>query len=138
MSDLSGHSDAVGGALCVEDDELAERLHAQRTAMGSVPGSLEVWLLLRSLRTLSLRLERHCSSATAIATWLDESVADAEHPLHGLVRRVWHPSLPSHPGHDVATRQMAPRLFGGVLSVELHSEAAARALTSQLQVPTLS
>ena len=126
--DLSGHSDAVGGALCVDDDELAERLRAQRTAIGGVPGSLEVWLLLRSLRTLPLRLERHNTSAILIAAWLQQSIKDSDHPLHGLVERVWHPSLPDHPGHDVAVRQMAPQHFGGVLSVELRSEAAAKAL----------
>ena len=131
---LSGHSDAVGGALCVDDNELAERLTAQRTAMGGVPGSLEVWLLLRSLRTLSLRLERHNESATSVASWLDQSIADADHPLHRLVVRVWHPSLSHHPGHDVAVRQMAPRHFGGVLAVELHSEAAATALPEALHL----
>lgn len=128
LADLSGHSDAVGGALCVDDDELAGRLRAQRTAIGGVPGALEVWLLLRSLRTLPLRLERHNTSARLIAAWLQQSIDDVDHALHGLVERVWHPSLPHHPGHNVAIRQMAPQQFGGVLSVELHSEGAAKAL----------
>lgn len=128
LADLSGHSDAVGGALCVDDDALAERLRAQRTAIGGVPGALEVWLLLRSLRTLPLRLERHNTSARLIASWLQQSIGDVNHPLHGLVERVWHPSLPHHPGHHVAMRQMAPQQFGGVLSMELHSEGAAKAL----------
>ncbi len=112
----------------MDDDELAERLRAQRTAIGGVPGALEVWLLLRSLRTLPLRLERHNTSARLIAAWLQQSIEDADHPLHGLVERVWHPSLPHHPGHEVAIRQMAPQQFGGVFSVELHSEGAAKAL----------
>jgi cystathionine gamma-synthase len=107
----------MGGALCVDDPELGATLQAQRTAMGATPGSLEVWLLLRSLRTLPLRLDRHCANATALAAWLDsavavdgapetEAAAAAAHPLCGLVRRVWHPSLPHHPGHEIATRQM--------------------------------
>ena len=82
------------GALCVDDPALAKRLLSQREALGAVPGSLEVWLLMRSLRTLSLRLERHCASAAAIASWLDASIADSEHPLHGLVVKAHHPSLP--------------------------------------------
>ena len=98
LADLSGHSDAVGGALCVDDDELAEKLRAQRTAIGGVPGALEVWLLLRSLRTLPLRLERHNTSARLIVAWLQQSIEDADHPLHGLVERVWHPSLLITPG----------------------------------------
>ena len=84
----------AAGALCVDDPALAKRLLSQREALGAVPGSLEVWLLLRSLRTLSLRLERHCASAAAIASWLDASIADSEHPLHGLVVKAHHPSLP--------------------------------------------
>ena len=121
----------------MSDDELAKRLRDQRTAIGGVPGSLEVWMLLRSLRTLSLRLERHCTSATALARWLNSSLGDTTHSLHGLIRRVWHPSLPNHPGHVAALRSwpLAEKgWFGGTMALELHSQAAAQALPGALRL----
>ena len=117
---LAGHSDVMGGVLAVPDETQAQALRAERTISGAVPGALEVWLTLRSLRTLSLRVLRQSESATRIAAWLESRVP-----------KVWHPSLRSHPGHALAQRQM--RAPGGVLSMELDDPAAAQALPSRLR-----
>ena len=149
---LSGHSDAMGGALCVSDAALAEELRGDRVALGSVPGQLEAWLLLRSLRTLHLRVTRQSETASALAAWLHaavvspgdvagvaatEGVGEAggagSHPLRGLVHSVSHPSLPHDPSHEAALRQMSGG-FGGCFALELTSEAAARALPSELRL----
>lgn len=126
---LAGHSDALGGALVVPGAAEAEALRADRTLTGAVPGALETWLTLRGLRTLALRVERQSATATAIAAWLAVRVP-----------RVWHPSRPEHPGHDIAQRQM--RGQGGVLSIELADprdstgagERAAQALPGRLRL----
>ncbi|KAL1498742.1 hypothetical protein AB1Y20_014052 [Prymnesium parvum] len=128
---LSGHSDAVGGALCVQDASLAATLRHERAALGSSPGALEPWLLLRSLRTLHLRVARQSDSAAAVAAYLHAASHDASHPLYGKVGSVRHPSLPSDVGHAIATRQMVGG-YGGCLAVELCSEAMARALPARL------
>jgi cystathionine gamma-synthase len=134
---LSGHSDAMGGALCVGDALLAQQLRDERTAMGSTPGGLESWLLLRSLRTLHLRVTRQCDSAAALAHWLQAAVVTggggSNHPLSGKVLSVAHPSLESDPSHAVAKRQMKGG-FGGCFALELSTEAAARALPSALSL----
>lgn len=116
---LAGHSDALMGVLVTRDPAVAERLRAERTVSGAVPGALETWLALRGLRTLGLRVRRQTETATALAAWLEPRVA-----------RVWHPSLPSHPGHALARTQMSGP--GPILSIELASEAAARALPRHL------
>jgi cystathionine gamma-synthase len=100
-----GHSDVVGGALVVSDDELAEQLRFHQNAIGGVAGPFDSWLVLRGLRTLSLRMERHCDNAEAVASFLSD---------HSAVTAVLYPGLPSHPGHDVAARQMSR--FGGIVS----------------------
>jgi len=130
---LAGHSDAMGGALVVADEALAAVLREDRTALGSTPGNMEVWLLMRSLRTLHLRVERQSSSATELARWLHEAVDGRapSHPLAGLVTAVHHPSLPSHQSHAVASKQMTGG-YGGCLAVELNTEAAAQALPGAL------
>jgi cystathionine gamma-synthase len=97
-----------------------------------VPGSLEPWLLLRSLRTLHLRVRQQCETAAQLAAWLQRAATgEAGHPLRGLIASVSHPSLPCHPGHDVATRQMSGG-YGGCFAMELASEAVARALPAEL------
>ena len=118
---LSGHSDALGGVLVARDPALAEGLRATRTVTGGVPGALETWLVLRGVRTLGLRVRQQTASATRLAAFLEPRVA-----------RVWHPSLASHPGHDLAKRQMLGP--GPILSIELASEAAARALPGALRL----
>jgi cystathionine gamma-synthase len=114
---LGGHSDVVGGALVVTDDELAERIAFNQNATGAVPGPFDAWLTLRGVKTLAARMDRHCRNAARVAQML------AEHPAVGEVR---YPGLPSHPGHKTAQEQM--RAFGGMVSFRLLAgeEAAGR------------
>jgi cystathionine gamma-synthase len=102
---LGGHSDVVGGALVTRDAELGEKLAFYQNAMGAVAGPFDAWLVLRGIKTLGVRMDRHCSNAERVAKFL------AEHPA---VDRVLYPGLPSHPHHDVAAGQM--RGFGGMVS----------------------
>jgi cystathionine gamma-synthase len=102
---VGGHSDVVGGALVTSDDELAEEVTFTQNATGSVPGPFDAWLTLRGVKTLALRMERHSDNAERIAELL------AGHPG---VEQVFYPGLPSHPGHEVAAKQM--RRFGGMVS----------------------
>ncbi|GAC1386194.1 MAG: cystathionine gamma-synthase [Marmoricola sp.] len=103
-----GHSDVVGGAVVVDDDALAEAIGFHQNAMGAVAGPFDAWLTLRGLRTLALRMERHCDNAEAIVEFL------LGHPA---VTHVNYPGLSTHPGHDVAARQM--RRFGGIISFQV-------------------
>jgi cystathionine gamma-synthase len=102
---LGGHSDVVGGLVAVDDHDLAERIAFVQNAAGAVPGPFDCYLVLRGVRTLAVRMDRHCENARAVAALL------AEHPA---VERVLYPGLPSDPGHDIARRQM--RDFGGIVS----------------------
>ncbi|CAE7652773.1 unnamed protein product [Symbiodinium pilosum] len=99
---LAGHSDALGGAVCVASAEAAEQLRKDRLALGSTPGSLEVWLLMRSLRTLHLRVRQQSTTASLLAEWLQSAKTDTSHALFGLIHAVHHPSLKSHANHAVA------------------------------------
>jgi cystathionine gamma-lyase len=106
---LNGHSDMVGGTAVVgENEELRERLKFLQNAVGAIQGPFDSFLALRGLKTLSLRMERHCASALKIAQWLER---------HPKVRRVYYPGLPSHPQHAIAKKQM--RAFGGMISIDL-------------------
>jgi cystathionine beta-lyase/cystathionine gamma-synthase len=106
---LNGHSDMVGGVAVVgENAALRERLTFLQNAVGAIQGPFDSFLALRGLKTLALRMERHCGSALQIAQWLEG---------HRKVRRVFYPGLSSHPQHALAKRQM--RTFGGMISVEL-------------------
>lgn len=102
---VGGHSDVVGGALVLDDDELAEQLRFTQNSVGSVPGPFDAWLTLRGAKTLAVRMERHSDNAERIADAL------AAHPA---VAKVLYPGLPGHPGHEVAAKQM--RRFGGMVS----------------------
>jgi cystathionine gamma-synthase len=102
---LGGHSDVVGGAALVNDDELAQRLSMHQNSMGAIAGPFDAWLVLRGVRTLAVRMERHCDNAEAICEVL------AAHPR---VTEIRYPGLPGHPGHDIASKQM--RRFGGMVS----------------------
>jgi cystathionine gamma-lyase len=102
---LNGHSDVVGGAALTSDDELAGRLRFLQNAVGAVPGPLDAFLVLRGLKTLHVRMERHQENAQRVARFLEG---------HRRVERVVYPGLPSHPQHELARRQM--RGFGGMLS----------------------
>jgi cystathionine gamma-synthase len=102
---LGGHSDVVGGFLATNHEGLAERLAYFQNAAGGVPGPFDCYLVLRGVKTLAVRMDRHCSNAAAVAHLLES---------HPAVARVLYPGLPSHPGHEVAQRQM--RAFGGMVS----------------------
>lgn len=105
---LGGHSDVVGGFLALDDDELAARMRFTQNAAGGVPAPFDCYLLLRGVKTLALRMERHCANARAVVDFL------LGHPA---VARVLYPQLPDHPGHAAAAKQM--RDFGGMVSFTL-------------------
>ena len=105
---LGGHSDLVGGAVLTSDAGWAEHLRFQVKAVGAVPGPMDCFLLLRSTKTLHLRMEAHCANARAVAHFLRD---------HDAVARAMWPGFDDHPGHDVAARQM--RGFGGMVSLVL-------------------
>lgn len=102
---LGGHSDVVGGAVVVNSDELREQFFFLRNSAGAVPGPFDSWLTLRGMKTLAVRMERHCDNAERIAQALVE---------HDAVGRVYYPGLAEHPGHELAAKQM--RRFGGMVS----------------------
>ncbi|MDA0294907.1 MAG: PLP-dependent aspartate aminotransferase family protein [Planctomycetota bacterium] len=110
---LGGHSDVVGGALVVGTPELAERVRFLQNSVGSIMGPFDAYLALRGVKTLALRMARHCETGMRIATWLES---------HPKVERVVYPGLPSHPHYDVAKRQMALDgipAFGGMITIFL-------------------
>ena len=106
---LNGHSDALGGAVVVNDEGLAEKLKFLQNGLGNVPSAFDCFLILRGIKTLAIRMERHCANALAIAQFLER---------HPHVRRVFYPGLASHPQHALAQRQMRGG-YGGIVSVEL-------------------
>jgi cystathionine gamma-synthase len=105
---LGGHSDVVGGFVALDDDGLADRLRFTQNAAGAVPAPFDCYLVLRGVKTLGVRMERHCSNARSVVDLL------VGHPA---VERVLYPQLPDHPGHAAAARQM--RDFGGMVSFTL-------------------
>jgi len=123
---MTGHSDIILGHVATRDMELRQPLEEWRTLMGSILGPMEAWLALRSIPTLPLRLERSCETAQRIAEYvLTRS---------DVVSQVYYPGLPSHPGHDVAMRQM--QHFGCMLSFELKDKAAAETFFSKSKLIT--
>ncbi len=100
-----GHSDVVGGALVVKDLGLAETLAFHQNSIGAVAGPFDAWLVLRGLKTLAVRMDRHCDNAERVVDFLTG---------HPRVTEVFYPGLPSHPGHEIAARQM--KRFGGIVS----------------------
>ncbi|WP_421789610.1 cystathionine gamma-synthase [Hyphobacterium sp.] len=105
---LGGHSDLVGGILVVKNRELADRLYYVQNAVGAVPAPMDCFLLLRSTKTLHVRMDRHCSNAETIADWLTQ---------RSEIDRVIYPGLESHPQHNIAAKQM--RGFGGMITMTL-------------------
>src|SRR3954471_17810084 len=105
---LAGHSDVIQGAVLARDAAVFEPIKFLQNATGAVPSPFDCWLTLRGLKTLELRMQRHADNAAAIATALHG---------HPLVKRVYYPGLPEHPGHEIAKRQMTG--FGGMVSFEL-------------------
>ncbi|MBX3087794.1 MAG: cystathionine gamma-synthase [Cryobacterium sp.] len=113
---LGGHSDVLGGAVILNDEELAQKIGFIQFAAGAVSGPMDAWLTTRGIKTLALRMPRHCSNAQALAEAL------VGHPA---IESVLYPGLEDHPGHELASRQM--RGFGGMLSITFKSgETAAR------------
>jgi cystathionine beta-lyase/cystathionine gamma-synthase len=125
---IGGHSDVVGGALMLSDDEVYERLKFLQNAAGATPGPFDSWLTLRGAKTLAVRMREHERNALAVARFLEE---------HPAVEQVIYPGLPSHPQHDLARQQM--RCFGGMISLTLHGgEAAAREVAKRTRLFTLA
>jgi cystathionine beta-lyase/cystathionine gamma-synthase len=127
---LNGHSDVVNGMLVVGDQrELAERLAFLQNAVGAVAGPFDSFLALRGVKTLALRMQRHCENALELAQWLER---------HPRVKRVHYPGLPSHPQHPLAKQQMKNG-FGGMISIELQGDLeTARRFLERCQIFTLA
>jgi cystathionine gamma-synthase len=123
---MGGHSDVVGGALIVKDAELGERLTFHQNAMGAVAGPFDAWLTLRGIKTLAVRMDRHCKNAEAVVELLTR---------HPSVGQVLYPGLPDHPGHEVAAKQM--KAFGGMVSFRMASEEAAVRVCERTELFTL-
>ena len=124
---LGGHSDVIGGFAGTNDPTIADRLRFLQKSLGAVPGPFDAWLVLRGLKTLAVRMDRHCENAREVVSFLAD---------HDRVRHVFYPGLPDHPGHEIAARQM--RDFGGMVSFLLDTEAEAVELVAQTRVFTLA
>jgi len=120
---LGGHSDVVGGFAATNDPTIAERLQFLQKSLGAVPGPFDCWLVLRGIKTLAVRMQRHCANAEVVALSLSR---------HPRVERVLYPGLPTHPGHGVAAKQM--RHFGGMISFLVESEEEAVALVARTKI----
>ena len=125
---ISGHNQIIGGAVVTRDEELGEHFHYMQKSIGAVPSPFDCWLTLLGIKTLALRMERHSANAMRIAEFLEG---------HDKVSRVSYPGLPSHPGHEVAARQM--KAFSGMISFELEGGIPAGvALLNNVQLAQLA
>lgn len=125
---IGGHSDVIGGVLVVNSADLAERLQFLQNSVGAIQGPFDSYLALRGLKTLALRLERHCSNALALAQWLER---------HPAISKVTYPGLESHPGHHIAKRQMDA--FGGMATIYLKGGLdAAKSMLERVEIFTLA
>ncbi len=120
---LGGHSDVIGGFLATSDPTIAERLFFLQKSLGAVPGPFDAWLVLRGIKTLALRMRQHCENAGAVAAFLEQ---------HDAAEHVYYPGLASHPGHEIAARQM--RDFGGMVSFLAASEEDAHTLVARTKL----
>jgi cystathionine gamma-synthase len=120
---LGGHSDVVGGFAGTNDPTIAERLYFLQKSLGAVPGPFDSWLVLRGLKTLAVRMRQHSENARAIAGWLEQQP---------IVEQVLYPGLESHPGHEIAKRQM--RDFGGMISFLVDTEETAVELVAKTKL----
>ncbi len=124
---VSGHADLLGGALVTNREDLHEKLKFAQNALGAVPSAFDCWLTLRGIKTLAVRMERHCDNAEALARFLTE---------HPAVSKVHYPGLANDPGHRIAKKQM--RRFGGMMSFELRDSANVVARLKRLEVIVLA
>jgi cystathionine gamma-synthase len=124
---LGGHSDVVGGFVATNDPTVAERLYFLQKSLGAVPGPFDSWLVLRGLKTLALRMQRHSENAKRVAAYLS---------THQAVETVLYPGLASHPGHEIAKRQMDD--FGGMISFLVDSEETAVELVARTKIWALA
>jgi cystathionine gamma-synthase len=120
---IGGHSDIVGGFVATSDPTIAERLYFLQKSLGAIPGPFDCWLAVRGVRTLALRMRAHSENGRKVAAFLEQ---------HDAVERVLYPGLPSHPGHEIAARQMSD--FGGMVSFLAESEEEAIALVARTKV----
>jgi len=120
---LGGHNDLCAGILIAREEDLGERLYFLQNSTGAILPPFDCWLLLRSLKTLTLRIERHCKNAMTVALWL------ARHPK---VTDIYYPGLEEHPGHALSCRQASG--FGGMLSFRVTSEELARTILKRLRL----
>jgi cystathionine beta-lyase/cystathionine gamma-synthase len=120
---LGGHSDVIGGFVATNDPTIAERLYFLQKSLGAVPGPFDCWLVLRGIKTLALRMERHSENARRVAEYL---------AAHQAVEKVLYPGLPDHPGHEIAKRQMKD--FGGMVSFLAGSEEEAVELVGRTKI----
>ncbi|MBW2690245.1 MAG: PLP-dependent transferase, partial [Deltaproteobacteria bacterium] len=120
---LGGHNDLCAGVLVAREEELGERLYFLQNSTGAILPPIDCWLLLRSLKTLNLRIERHCKNALIVARWLEE---------HPKVTEIYYPGLENHPGHELSRRQANG--FGGMISFRVESEELARTVLKRLRL----
>jgi len=120
---LGGHSDLIGGFVATNDPTIAERLLFLQKSLGAVPGPFDCWLVLRGLKTLAVRMRKHCENAHAVAAFLER---------HPKIERVIYPGLPSHPGHRIAAHQM--RDFGGMVSFLAETEEEAVGICARTKI----
>jgi cystathionine gamma-lyase len=121
---LNGHSDVIGGCVMTSDDGIGERLHFLQKSVGSVPSPFDCYMVLRGLKTLGVRMERHVRTTRSLAEWLEG---------HAQVSKVLYPGLPSHKGHELASRQMKGP--GGIITFELKGGLeAARAFLTAIKI----
>lgn len=124
---LGGHSDAVGGVLAMNDEALYKELKFLQNSIGAIPGPMDCFLVMRGIKTLGIRMERHSINATEIAQFLED---------HPKVQKVLYPGLESHPQHELAKRQM--RLPGGMLSIILENSDVAQDMVSRTKLFALA
>ncbi|MEJ2616041.1 MAG: PLP-dependent aspartate aminotransferase family protein [Ignavibacteriaceae bacterium] len=123
---INGHSDVIGGIVVTNDDRIHERLRYIQNAAGAIPSPFDCWLVLRSTKTLAVRMERHNKNAAELAEFLSRS---------DIAKKVYYPGLASHPQHELAKKQM--RGFGGMVSVELKDMETTKKLLKNVKVFTL-
>jgi cystathionine gamma-synthase/cystathionine beta-lyase len=120
---LGGHNDLCAGVLVARDEELGEKLYFLQNSTGAILPPFDCWLLLRSLKTLALRIDQHCKNAMIVANWLEQ---------HPRVTEIYYPGLKQHPGHDLLKKQAEG--FGGMLSFRVSTAEQAKTVLKRLEL----